>query len=147
MIHGSGLEVGVVYGVGAIDGMILSGTLTVTAGPTYTFYEFVVDIGDFKLGGAYSVEEVGDDTTYTFTSMTMGSASNEGPIISVTGTNISTVDGTNGSMTISGLTAAPCDLEVVVPLGFPPTEVTSATIGGVDYTAKFAGIFAQYFAD
>lgn len=145
------------YGPGEVDGdiggMIVSGTLTVLDG-TYTFDACALDLDtppvggvDVTLGGAFSVEVVGSTTIITLTALNLtGIMPGTTTVISVivSGTHTVTSDTWSSSLTLSGITAEPCDIviEMTMDAG-EPEEVTSATINGVDYTAEFNTALAE----
>lgn len=140
------------YGPGDLDGMIVSGSLNVTAG-TFTFTDCALDVddtagADLILNEGFSLVVAAEMTITNNDFNLIGIMPGSSTVIDVTVTEAFTITAETYTLeiTMSGLTDPACNVVVVLPLPLdpgPPTEVTSATIDGVDYAAEFQTVLTE----
>lgn len=130
-------------------GEILSGSFEVSGSGTVVTlsacgFDMDETVGvDFTLNGeiSYAVPSQ-DEITITYTGFSLTGimpGTTDELSMTASGTFSMTSTGATVNITITGLTDDPCVVVIVMPqIGESgPTEITSATINGVDYTAEF----------
>ena len=135
-----------VYGAGDLDGMIISGTLTVSGGGTlYTFASCALDFNndgtpDVTVNGEFSVV-VNGTTTVTFNDLNIVGTppGMSDPLnATVSGNLVIAATEFTASLTVSGLTTNDLSVEMqIAASGGEPQYVEYATINGTDYTDEF----------
>ena len=145
-------------GTGIFDGTIISGTLTVSdSGATFTFASCAMDVdeppdgvADMTLGGGFSVAFDGTEMVFTYDDFNVvGTIPDTASTINIVVTGTFTITETEFTVdiTISGIIDDPCAVVMVLPVpegGGGPTEVTSATFDGVDYTEEVNAALAEF---